>query len=91
MGLSNILDKEISHDKITRFLSGEEFKSKDLWKKVKKRVREVETEDATLIFDDSVEEKRYTDESDLICWHWDHSINKAVKGVNQLSLIYYSK
>ena len=26
-----------------------------------------------------------------MCWHWDHSINKALKGVNQLSLIYYSK
>jgi hypothetical protein len=91
VGLSEILDKEISHDKITRFLSEEEFKSKDLWKKVKRKVREVETEDALLIFDDSVEEKKYTDENDLICWHWDHSINKSVKGVNQLSLIYYSK
>lgn len=91
LGLSNILDNEISHDKITRFLSEKEFSSKDLWKKVKKKVREIETSDGVLIFDDSVEEKRYTDESDLICWHWDHSINKSVKGVNQLSLIYYSK
>ncbi len=91
VGLSNMLDNEISHDKITRFLSGEDFKSKDLWKKVKKKVREIETEDGVLIFDDSVEEKRYTDETELICWHWDHSINKAVKGVNQLSLVYYSK
>ena len=66
VGLSNILDNEISHDKITRFLSEEEFKSKDLWKKVKRKVREVESEDGVLIFDDSVEEKRYTDESDLI-------------------------
>lgn len=91
VGLSNLLDKEISHDMITRFLSGEMFDSKVLWKKVKKKVREIETEDGILIFDDSVEEKKYTDENDLICWHWNHSINKAVKGINQLSLIYYSK
>ena len=90
-GLSNILDNEISHDKITRFLSSEEFKSKDLWKLVKKKVREIASEDGVLIFDDSVEEKRYTDETELICWHWDHTIGKSVKGVNQLSLIYYSK
>ena len=68
-----------------------EFSSKDLWKLVKKKTREVESEEGVLIFDDSVEEKRYTDESDLICWHWDHTINKSVKGVNQLCLLYYSK
>lgn len=90
-GLSEILDNEISHDKITRFLSSEEFKSKDLWRKVKTIVREIETEDGVLIFDDTVEEKRYTDENELICWHWDHTTNKTVKGVNQLSLVYYSK
>ena len=34
-GLSEILDNQISHDKITRFLSSGDFKSKDLWNKVK--------------------------------------------------------
>jgi hypothetical protein len=91
VGLSEILDKEISHDKITRFLSGEDFHPKNLWQKVKKKVREIETDDGLLIFDDSIEEKRYTDENDLVCWHWDHTIGKAVKGVNQLTLIYYSQ
>lgn len=91
VGLSKVLDNEISHDAITRFLSNEELGSKDLWKIVKRKVREIETEEGLLLFDDSIEEKRYTDESELICWHWDHSINRAVKGVNQLSLIYYSK
>ena len=91
VNLSRILDGEISHDRITRFLSDKEFNSKDLWKLVKRKVRDIETEDGVLIFDDSVEEKRYTDENELICWHWDHTIGKAVKGVNQLSLVYYSK
>jgi hypothetical protein len=36
------LDGEISHDAISRFLSGDEYTSKDLWKQVKKTVREVE-------------------------------------------------
>lgn len=91
VNLSNILDNEISHDKITRFLSGEDFRSRDLWKKVKKKVKEIERDDGVLIFDDSVEEKRYTDENELICWHWDHTIGKSVKGINQLTLIYYSQ
>lgn len=90
-GLSDILDNEISHDKITRFLSGEDFGSKELWKKVKPVVRKLESEDGVLIFDDSIEEKLYSDENELICWHWDHSLGRYVKGINQLTLIYHVK
>jgi hypothetical protein len=53
-GLSNLLVGEISHDKITRFLSSEPFDEKTLWKKVKKAVRAFEQEEACLIFDDTV-------------------------------------
>ena len=35
-GLSKLLDGELSHDKITRFLSSESFDEKTLWKEVKK-------------------------------------------------------
>ena len=35
-GLSKLLDGELSHDKITRFLSSETFDEKTLRKKVKK-------------------------------------------------------
>ena len=69
-GLSSMLDGEVSHDKITRFLSKNEFTSKDLWKQVKKSVREVESDDACLIFDDTIQEKKWTDESDIMCWHF---------------------
>ena len=36
-GLSNLLDGDISHDQITRFLSHKQFSSADLWKNVKKK------------------------------------------------------
>ena len=45
-GLSALVDGQISHDKITRFLSKEDFISKDLWAFVKKDVRKIEDEDA---------------------------------------------
>lgn len=90
-GLSEILDNQISHDKITRFLSRGDFTSKDLWNKVKPVVRKLESEEGVLIFDDSVEEKAFSDENELICWHYDHSVNRTVKGVNQLTLIYHIK
>ena len=87
-GLSTLLDGAISHDKITRFLSGRDFTSSDLWQLVKPLVRQVQCEDAVLVFDDSIEEKLYTDESELICWHWDHCFNRNVKGINFLTGLY---
>jgi len=87
-GLSALLDGALSHDKITRFLSGSDFTSADLWSLVKPLVRQVQSADAVLIVDDSIEEKPYTDESELICWHWDHCMGRSVKGVNFLTCLY---
>jgi hypothetical protein len=89
-GLSKVLDGAVSHDQITRLLSDNEFTSKDLWQSVKKIVREHETVDACLIFDDSIIEKKYTDENALICWHFDHAANQVVKGINLLTAFYYT-
>jgi len=89
-GLSAMLDGEISHDKITRFLSKEDYTSKELWKIVKKDVREIEDEEGVLIFDDTVQEKQYSKESELICWHWDHTFNRNVKGINLLNCVYHA-
>lgn len=87
-GLSNLLDGEISHDKITRFLANKAKTSKDLWHFVKPVVREIETDDGCLILDDSIEEKPYTDENEIVCWHYDHSKQVLVKGINFLSCLY---
>ena len=89
-GLSAIMDNSIKHDQITRFLSQNNFSSKDLWKKVKPIVREVESEKACLIFDDTVQEKMWTDENKIICWHYDHNFGRSVKGINLLNALYYS-
>jgi IS4 transposase len=85
-----MLDGEISHDKITRFISGREYTSKDLWKEVKSTVRQIEREDGCLIFDDTIQEKAWTDENEVMCWHCDHCQGRMVKGVNILNALYYS-
>ena len=90
-GLSELLDMELSHDKITRFLSTELLDGKALWKKVKKLVRAYEEENASLIFDDTIVEKAYMDENEIICWHFDHKENRNVKGMNLLSAFYSSE
>ncbi len=84
-GLGSILS--IKHDNITQSLAKGEYDSKYLWQYVKPYVREImRSEELSLLsFDDSIQEKRYTDESELICWHHDHCINRSVKGVNFLT------
>lgn len=79
-GLSNALDGVISHDKITRFLSEGDYGSKQLWQLVKPEIRKIESEEGILIFDDTIQEKPYTDENSLITWHYDHTMGKPSKG-----------
>ena len=90
-GMARLLDNQMSHDKITRFLSSEEFTSKDLWKFAKTIVREIESDNRVIAIDDSIEEKPYTDENELICWHYDHSKCRSVKGICFITALYYSK
>ena len=87
-GLARLMDGAVSHDQITRFLAKRQFTSADLWQVVKPTVRHVQHPDGVLIIDDSIEEKPYTDESELICWHFDHSKDRTVKGINFLSTLY---
>ena len=87
-GLSALTDGAVSHDQITRFLASEDFDAKVLWQLVKPLVREVGRAYGVLIVDDTIEEKPYTDESELVCWHYDHSQSRSVKGVNIVNVLY---
>ncbi|TDR30238.1 DDE superfamily endonuclease [Hydromonas duriensis] len=73
-----------------RLLSAHDYTSKELWLHVKSIVRQIETDDAALIFDDTIIEKEYTDENDIMCWHFDHNKGRNVKGINLLNTLYHS-
>jgi len=90
-GLAKLLGSQISHDQITRFLAGKPRTSADLWRVVKPLVRQVQTEDGAIILDDSIAEKPYTDENEIICWHYDHAHNRLVKGINFITALYHSQ
>jgi len=89
-GLASLIP-DLSHDQVTRFLAQQELTDKDLWKIVKPHLRRIQSDDGVLILDDSIEEKPYTDASELICTHFDHVTNRYVKGINLLSCLYYSQ
>nr|WP_152618870.1 transposase [Parachlamydia acanthamoebae] len=87
-GLSELLDGQISHDKITRFLNSKEASSKYLWVYIKPEIRRIEqAAGGVLILVDTIEEKSYTDENNIICWHYSHAKNRCIKGVNLLSCL----
>jgi hypothetical protein len=86
-GLSHLLEGEISHDQVTRSLAGRKKTATDLWRTVKPFVREVQAEAGVVIIDDSITEKPYTDENDIVCWHYDHSKARLLKGINFLTAL----
>jgi hypothetical protein len=90
-GLATLLNSEISHDQVQRLLAGEAQTSADVWRMVKPHVRTIERPDGVMIVDDSIAEKPYTDENDIICWHYDHSQQRNVKGINFVTCLYHSQ
>jgi hypothetical protein len=90
-GLSRLVNGEISHDQVSRMLASPKMTSKDWWRMVKPHVRRIEHPDGVVIIDDSIVEKPYTDENDIICWHYDHSKGRTVKGINFITTLYYAQ
>lgn len=90
-GLSALLDGEISHDQVQRLLAGPERTSADLWRVAKPHVRQIESDDGVIIVDDSIAEQPYTDENDIVCWHYDHSQQRTVKGIHFVTCLYHSR
>ena len=76
--LSAMVDGEVKHDRVSRFLAQRDYTSKHFWRQVKCTDKQVENADGVLIFDDTIQEKAWTDESDLMCWHDDHCKGHAI-------------
>jgi hypothetical protein len=72
-------------------LAGPQKTASDLWRTVKAFVREIQAAEGVVILDDSIEEKPYTDEKDIVCWQYDHSKDRMLKGINFLTALYSSQ
>jgi len=40
-----------------------------------------------LIFDATIQEKAWTDENKVMCWHFDHCSGRSMRGVNLLNAL----
>lgn len=87
-GLSELMGNEVSHDQVSRMLNSRRLEPKDWWRMVKPRVRSIQRGDGVMIVDDSILEKPYTDENEIICWHYDHAKGRTVKGINFITTLY---
>ncbi len=90
-GLSKLLEGQVSHDQITRLLAGKRQGSAERWQLLKPQVRKRQSAEGVMIMDDSIEEKPYRDENDIVCWHYDHSKDRLVKGLNFVTALYDSQ
>ena len=90
-GLSELVDQAYSHDQITRFLGKERYRQKEYWQTIKPIIREVERDDGAILIDDTLEEKPYTDENEIVCYHYDHTQGKTVKGINIVNFVYHTR
>ena len=90
-GFSQLLNGYISHDQLTRALSDDLCTSKELWLPVKPTRRQIESDEGCLIFDDTIREKPWMDENELICWHYDPSKGRSVKGINLFNCLSHAR
>ena len=89
--LSKILGKGNSHDIFTKklLLNDEVETDKALWNHVKPILRDYENEkEGCLLIDDSLLAKPHTKESDMVCWHYDHTIGRSRKSILMLNFHY---
>lgn len=89
-GLSSLVDGNYSHDQITRFLGKERYDQKSYWKIIKPTVRHIERDEGVVLIDDTIEEKPHTDENDIVCYHYDHSQDRVMKGINIVNFVYHT-
>jgi hypothetical protein len=90
-GLRELLEGEISHDQVPRYLAGTKKTATALWRTGKSFVRDVQSEAGVLILDDAIEEKPYPDENDIVCWHYDHAKDRMRTGLTFLTARYSSQ
>jgi hypothetical protein len=58
------------------------------WRMVKAHVRAIQHEQGVISIDDSILEKPYTDENEIVCWHYDHAKGRTVKGIDFITALY---
>jgi hypothetical protein len=86
--LTNLADhlQKISHDTINRFLQKKEITTDELWTNVQNLIKI--HPDAYLIFDDTVLDKRASQNIELVRKQYSGNEHKVIRGIGLISCIY---
>ena len=86
--MARLMDGQISHHDLTRFLNQPRQIGQTLWKTVKPLVRQHQTGQGGLLVDDSLAHKPHSQQNGLVSTYFDHTTNRLVKAINFLTLLY---
>jgi Transposase DDE domain len=81
--------KNLSHDRINRYLRGEKLKPNILWETVKKII-ELDN-DGIIIFDDTVLNKKHSYQIELVRRQYSGNEKKVIKGLGVVNCIYVNR
>ena len=83
-----ITNGNYSKDQTYRFLTSKGFDEKDFWLAIKPTLKPIQSNNACISVDDTIIEKPYMKENDVVSYCYDHTKSKCIKGINLLSLTY---
>ena len=77
---------QFSHDAINRYLRGEKLTSRLIWENVRSQI--VFSKYGYLIFDDSVQDKNFSDKIELVRRQYSGNAHGIIKGIGMVNCLY---
>ena len=77
-----------SHDALNRYMAGERLPPKLIWENVKSQV--VQTPNGFLVFDDTVADKNFSHEMELVRRQYSGNAHGVIQGIGIVTCVYVS-
>jgi hypothetical protein len=78
--------EKFSHDALNRYLAGEQLQPKLTWEKVRAQV--VQTPKGFIVFDDTVADKNYSHDIELVRRQYSGNAHAVIKGIGIVTCVY---
>jgi hypothetical protein len=76
----------VSHDVVTDYLQNEKLTSRHIWELARHLIND--SEDSSLIVDDSVQDKRYSQKIDMVKKQYSGNVHGLVRGIGIVNLVH---
>lgn len=88
--ITNFADhsEKFSHDEINRYLRNEKIRPSQLWENIKGKIKF--SQNGYLIFDDTVLDKRYAREIEVVRKQWSGNEHRVIQGIGCVNCLYYN-